>query len=141
MVSVNYILVMKKAEEIVTHRIEHALTFRKFGTEVHSCCLCPRRKYLKRAPNFFPGSLPRRSSKRDTTTAEAEAEKDGGDRGGEKTEERDENLRVGKSAANDLDDVRRDSLLSVSHEVYDVSETGLVPDLRYSGEYLLDDYF
>ena len=50
-------------------------------------------------------------------------------------------MRVGKSAANDLDDVRRDSLLSVSHEVYDVSETGLVPDLRYSGEYLLDDYF
>ena len=52
-------------------------------------------------------------------------------------------MRVGKSAADDLDDVRRarDSLLSVSHEVYDVSETGLVPDLRYSGEYLLDDYF
>ena len=50
-------------------------------------------------------------------------------------------MRVGKSA-DDLDDGReRDSLLSVSHEVYDVSETGLVPDLRYSGEYLLDDYF
>ena len=52
-------------------------------------------------------------------------------------------MRVGKSAADDLDDVgrARDSLLSISHAVYDVSETGLVPDLRYSGEYLLDDYF
>ena len=52
-------------------------------------------------------------------------------------------MRVGKRAADDLDDVSRarDSLLSISHAVYDVSETGLVPDLRYSGEYLLDDYF
>ena len=101
-------------------------------------------QFTKNFSVFFPGSLPRRSSKRDTTTAEAtEAEKDGGDGGGEKTWERDENLRVGKSAADDLDDVgrARDSLLSISHAVYDVSETGLVPDLRYSGEYLLHDYF
>lgn len=47
----------------------------------------------------------------------------------------DENLRVGKSA-DDLDDDDgrlRNSLLSVSHALYDVSGTGLVPDLRYSG--------
>ena len=46
-------------------------------------------------------------------------------------------MRVGKSAVDDLDDdvrLGRDSLLSVSHAVYDMSETGLVPDLRYSGE-------
>ena len=47
-------------------------------------------------------------------------------------------MRVGKSAA---DDLARNPLLSVSHAVYDVSETGLVPDLRYSGECLLDDHF
>ena len=50
-----------------------------------------------------------------------------------------ENLRVGKSAGDlddvdDGDDVRlRNSLLSLSHAVYDVSGTGLVPGLRYSG--------
>ena len=53
-----------------------------------------------------------------------------------------ENLRVGKSAGDlddvddddDDDDVRlRNSLLSLSHAVYDVSGTGLVPGLRYSG--------
>ena len=51
----------------------------------------------------------------------------------------DENGRVGKSAGDldeddDDDDVRlRDSLLSLSHAVYDVSGIGLVPGLRYSG--------
>ena len=70
-------------------------------------------------------------------TAEAEGH------GGDSTKE-DEKLRVGKSGDDleedvedeDDDNVRgglRDSLLSVSHAVYDVSETGLVPDLRYSG--------
>ena len=61
------------------------------------------------------------------------------DNGEDRTGE--ENLRVGKSADDldddndDVDGCLRDSLLSVSHAVFDVSGTGLVPDLRYSGTY------